>query len=146
MHRNLIPFRMKALLDTGVWFRRYHGLPMSQPLRDFLNEEVDEFHICPLSVSEICFKWQRGRLPDIPDPQRWIAHSLQNFAIEMPDCTASMIAGLWDWDHGDLVDRTLAAIAKERNLTLIHTDKVLKTSQAFRKNGLEMWQNRGTWE
>ena len=131
MNRNLMPSRMKALLDTGVWFRRYHGLPMSQALRDFLNEEVDEFHICPLSVSEICFKWQRGRLHEIPDPQTWVAHSLQNFVIEMPDASIAMSAGLWDWDHGDLVDRTLAAMAKERDLMLIHTDKVLKNFTGF---------------
>jgi len=122
---------MKALLDTGVWFRRYHGLPMSQPLRDFLNEEVEEFHICPLSVSEICYKWRRGRLPGIPDPQTWVAHALQNFVIEMPDSATAITAGMWDWDHGDLVDRTLAAIAKEQGLTLIHTDKVLKNFKGF---------------
>ena len=104
---------------------------MSLPFRDFLNEQVDEFYICPLSVSEICFKWQRGRLPGIPDPQRWIAHSLQNFVIEMPDSAAAMAAGMWDWSHGDLVDRTLAAIAKERALTLIHTDKVFKNLAGF---------------
>lgn len=131
MSRSSTFFRMKALLDTGVWFRRYHGLPMSQPLRDFLNEEVDEFHICPLSVSEICFKWQRGRLSGIPDPQRWVEHSLQNFVMEMPDSAVAMTAGLWDWSHSDLVDRTLAAIAKERELTLIHTDKVLKNFSGF---------------
>jgi PIN domain nuclease of toxin-antitoxin system len=122
---------MKALLDTGVWFRRYHGLPMSQTLRDFLKEEVVEFHICPLSVAEICFKWQRGRLPGIPNPRTWIEHSLQNFVIEMPDANVATLAGLWDWSHGDLVDRTLAAIAKDKELTLIHTDKVLKDFPGF---------------
>ena len=131
MNQRLIPSRMKALLDTGVWFRRYHGLPMNQSLRDFLNDEVEEFHICPLSVSEICFKWQRGRLPGVPDPQKWVAHSLQNFVMEMPDAAVAMTAGLWDWPHGDLVDRTLAAIAKEKGLTLIHTDKVLKSMTGF---------------
>jgi PIN domain nuclease of toxin-antitoxin system len=104
---------------------------MSQSLRDFLNNEVEEFHICPLSVSEICFKWQRGRLPGVPDPQKWVAHSLQNFVMEMPDSAVAMTAGLWDWAHGDLVDRTLAAIAKEKGLTLIHTDKVLKSMTGF---------------
>ena len=131
MNQRLIPSRMKALLDTGVWFRRYHGLPMSQSLRDFLNDEVEEFHICPLSVSEICFKWGKGRLPGVPDPQKWVAHSLQNFVMEMPDSAVAMTAGLWDWAHGDLVDRTLAAIAKEKGLTLIHTDKVLKSMTGF---------------
>ena len=49
----------------------------------------------------------------------------------MPDSAAAMAAGMWDWSHGDLVDRTLAAIAKERALTLIHTDKVLKNLAGF---------------
>ena len=55
----------------------------------------------------------------------------KNFVIEMPDSVAAMTAGLWDWDHGDLVDRTLAAIAKDKGLTLIHTDKVLKNFTGF---------------
>jgi len=131
MNRHLLPFPMKVLLDTGVWLRRYHGLPMSQPLRDFLAGEAAGFHICPLSVAEICYKWQRGRLPRIPDPRGWVAHSLQNFVVEMPDAAAALTAGLWDWDHGDLVDRTLAAIAKEKNLVLVHTDKVLKDLTGF---------------
>ncbi len=59
---------MKVLLDTGVWFRRYHRLPLRPSLVKFLETEVTEFHLCPLSVAEIAFKWQRGRLPGIPDP------------------------------------------------------------------------------
>jgi predicted nucleic acid-binding protein len=42
-----------------------------------------------------------------------------------------MTAGLWNWGHGDLRDRTLAAIAKEKGLTLIHTDKALKNFTGF---------------
>jgi PIN domain nuclease of toxin-antitoxin system len=122
---------MKVLLDTGVWFRRYHGLPMSRALKNFLDHEVSEFHICPLSVAEICYKWQRGRLPGVPDPAKWLNHSLENFIIQNPDPAASLRAGLWDWDHGDLVDRSLAAIAAETGLTLIHTDKVLRQLKDF---------------
>ena len=48
-----------------------------------------------------------------------------------PSPTASLQAGLWDWDHGDLVDRMLAAIAKEQDLILVHTDKVLKNLGGF---------------
>ena len=43
---------MRALLDTGVWFRRYHRLPMSRVLRQYL-DSVTEFYISPLSVAEI---------------------------------------------------------------------------------------------
>jgi hypothetical protein len=47
------------------------------------------------------------------------ADSLHNFVVEMPDAEVALFEGLWDWNHGDLVDRTLVAIAKEKNLTLI---------------------------
>lgn len=76
---------MKVLLDTGVWFRRYHGLPMGRALKSFLDHEVTEFHICQLSVAEICYKWQRGRLPGVPDPAKWVVHSLENFIIQNLD-------------------------------------------------------------
>ena len=49
----------------------------------------------------------------------------------MPDSIVAMTAGLWDWNHGDLVDRIFAAIAKEKGLTLIRTDKVLKNLTGF---------------
>lgn len=122
---------MKALLDTGVWFRRYHSLPMKASLKAFLADDVTEFHLCPLSVAEIAFKWRRGRLPGVRDPREWVEHSLENYFMEIPTSTSSLQAGLWDWQHGDLVDRTLAAIAAEADLVLVHTDSVLKNLQGF---------------
>ena len=102
---------MKILLDTGVWFRRYHRLPMKPSLVKFLASEAHEFHLSPLSVAEIVFKWRRGRLPGIPHPAEWVDHSLENFLLVHPSPQAARRAGSWDWDHGDLVDRLLAAIA-----------------------------------
>jgi len=67
---------MRALLDTGVWFRRYHRLPMSRVLRQYL-DSVTEFYISPLSVAEICYKWSRGKLPQVPDPASWVPESLK---------------------------------------------------------------------
>lgn len=104
---------------------------MGRALKNFLDHEVTEFHICPLSVAEICYKWQRGRLPGVPDPSKWVSHALENFIIQNPDPATSLRAGLWGWDHGDLVDRSLAAIAAETGLTLIHTDKVLRQFKGF---------------
>ena len=122
---------MKILLDTGVWFRRYHRLPMKPSLVKFMEEQVSEFHLCPLSIAEIAFKWQRGRLPGIPDPEKWVEPSLENFVLEHPSAAAAKRAGLWEWDHGDLVDRLLAAIASETGLVLVHTDRVLKGLGGF---------------
>lgn len=122
---------MKVLIDTGVWFRRYHRLPLKRSLISFLDKEVSEYHLCPLSIAEITFKWQRGRLPGVPDPKEWIEHSIENYTMEMPSANASLKAGLWDWEHGDLVDRLLAAIAFDTKLTLVHTDRVLKSLKGF---------------
>ena len=121
---------MRALLDTGVWFRRYHRLPMSRGLRQYL-DGITEFYLCPLSVAEICYKWQRGKLPNVPDPRRWIDYSLENFIVLDLSPAAALQAGLWPWAHGDLVDRSLAALAAESGITLVHTDKVLRDLEGF---------------
>jgi PIN domain nuclease of toxin-antitoxin system len=121
---------MRALLDTGVWFRRYHRLPMSRALRQYL-DEVTEFYLSPLSIAEISYKWQRGKLPQVPDPRTWVAHAVENFIIIDLSSAAALQAGLWPWTHGDLVDRALAAISAESELTLIHTDKVLRNLPGF---------------
>lgn len=122
---------MKILLDTGVWLRRYHGLPLRQSLLDFLENEATEFFLCPLSVAEVTFKWRRGRLPGLPDPAGWVAHSLEHFLMAPITPRSALQAGLWEWEHGDLVDRTLAAIAWESGIPLIHTDRVLKGLPGF---------------
>ena len=122
---------MRVLIDTGVWFRRYHGLPMKQSLVQFLDTEGVEYHLSLLSIAEITFKWQRGLLPGVPDPKEWVEHSIENYVMQAPSAQASMRAGLWQWKHGDLVDRMLAAIAAEMKLTLIHTDRILKGLEGF---------------
>jgi len=122
---------MRALIDTGVWFRRYFRLPMSRSLKRFLEDEVTEFHLCPLSVAEITFKWRRGRLAGVPDPRDWLDHALENYTLEPATLAACLQAGRWDWAHGDLVDRLLAAIASETGLVLVHTDTVLKDLAGF---------------
>lgn len=121
---------MRALLDTGVWFRRYHRLPMSRALRKYL-DEVTEFYLSPLSIAEISFKWQRGKLTQMPDPKAWVPHAVENFILLDLSPGAALRAGLWPWAHGDLVDRALAALAAESGITLLHTDKVLRDLQGF---------------
>ncbi len=121
---------MRALLDTGVWFRRYHRLPISRALRQYL-DSVTEFYLSPLSVAEISYKWQRGKLPQVPDPTTWTDHALENFILLDLSAAAALRAGLWPWEHGDLVDRSLAALAAESDITLVHTDKVLRDLGGF---------------
>ena len=104
---------------------------MRPTLRRFLAKEFTQFHLSPLSVAEITFKWQRGRLKDVPDSATWGPHSLEHFVLENLSATAAQQAGQWSWGHRDLADRVLAAIAKEQNLLLVHTDTVLKKLTGF---------------
>jgi PIN domain nuclease of toxin-antitoxin system len=103
---------------------------MSSALRRYL-DEVTEFCLSPLSVAEISYKWHRGKLPQVPDPQTWVAHAVENFIMIELSPEAALQAGLWPWAHGDLVDRSLVAIAAQSGITLVHTDKVLRDCEGF---------------
>ena len=92
---------------------------------------MTDYYLSPLSIAELTYKWNKGRLEGIPPPSNWIEESIQNFILVSPSISASQKAGLWDWDHGDLVDRLLAAIAEEEGLILVHTDKVLRNLDGF---------------
>jgi PIN domain nuclease of toxin-antitoxin system len=122
---------MKALLDSGVWWRRYHRLPLSGELMRCLSG-VTEWWLSPLSVAEMLFKWRHkpAMLP-APAPDGWLENSLQGFRLAHLSVEAARLAGLWDWSHGDPVDRCLAAIARAEGLTLIHTDARLKDLAGF---------------
>jgi PIN domain nuclease of toxin-antitoxin system len=82
-------------------------------------------------VAEISYKWQRGKLPHVPDPNIWMAHSLENFILLDLSPSAALQASLWPWSHGDLVDRSLAALAAGSGIALVHTDKVLRDLEGF---------------
>jgi len=103
---------------------------MSRALRQYL-DEVTEFYLSPLSIAEITYKWQRGKLPQVPDPRTWVAHAVENFIMIDLSPAGALQAGLWPWAHGDLVDRSLAAISSESEITLVHTDKVLRDLPGF---------------
>jgi PIN domain nuclease of toxin-antitoxin system len=60
-----------------------------------------------------------------------LEHSLENFVLENLSSAAALQAGLWDWDHGDLMDRSLAAIAADTAIPLVHTDRVLRKLGGF---------------
>jgi len=61
------------------------------------------------------------------------ANPLQASVVQGIDLSpeAALKAGLWPWDHGDPVDRALAAIAASKDLALVHTDKRLSQFEGF---------------
>lgn len=123
---------MKVLLDSGIWWRRFHQLPLAPNLKALLAHPDTEFWLCPVSVEEMLFKWRHKphHLP-APHPDTWLMESLRGFRLAPVTWAAARLAGLWDWQHGDPVDRLLAAVAKTEDLTLVHTDTVLKDLPGF---------------
>lgn len=121
---------MRALIDSGLWWRRYHGLPLSRPLALCLELKVSEFWLCPVSIQEMLYKWRHRKLP-VPDPSGWITDAIRGYRIAPVTFDAGQLAGLWEWTHGDPVDRLLAAVAQTEGLTLIHTDLRLRSLPGF---------------
>jgi PIN domain nuclease of toxin-antitoxin system len=121
---------MRVLLDSGVWFRRYHRLGLSKPLTRFLAAEVTEWHLTTVSIAGLLYKWRHRNLP-VADPARWLDESLEGFTLQPLTAQIARRAGLWDWEHGDPADRIIAATAAELDLTLIHTNERLKDLAGF---------------
>lgn len=103
---------------------------MSRRLARFLEQEVSEFWLCPLSVQEMLYKWRHRKLP-APDPAEWLNEATAGYRTAPVTFEAARIAGLLEWAHGDPVDRLLAAVAVTGGLTLVHTDQRLRMLAGF---------------
>ncbi len=121
---------MKVLLDSGVWWRRTFQLPMKQPLKEFLAQDVTEWWLSPFSVAEMFYKVRHKGLP-APQTDEWFEKSLVGYRLANLSFAAGKQAGQWNWPHGDPIDRLLAATALDLGITLIHTDSVLKNLKGF---------------
>ena len=121
---------MNLLLDSGVWFRYSHRLPLSAEAEALIESPDNRLHLSPLSVLEIVYKWRSGRL-DCEPPELWLDAACAGYAwLNVTDAIARE-AALWPWEHGDPVDRVLAATAKVHDVVLIHTDSRLKDLEGF---------------
>lgn len=121
---------MQILLDTGVWWRWMTRKPLRDSLTAFLAGPDLQFHLCPLSVLEIAHKVKHGGLK-APEDADWQTQILHGFRLAPFTFEAAWLAGQWPWEHGDPIDRALAAVAATSGLTLIHSDARLKDLSGF---------------
>ena len=121
---------MKVLLDSGVWWRWVTSQPIRGSLKRFLEDEVSEFYLCPVSVMEIFYKVAQRREPE-PDIPDWQNRVLEGFRTAPVSIEAARIAGNWEWKHGDPCDRMIAAVARVEGITLVHTDRTLADLKGF---------------
>jgi PIN domain nuclease of toxin-antitoxin system len=121
---------MKVLLDSGVWWKYALHLPFKKSLSDFLAGPDIEWWLSPFSVVEMLYKVEHRKLP-APTHKGWLDEAVAGYRVAPFSMAAGIKAGRWEWEHGDPVDRCLAAIALTEGLTLIHTDTVLRDLHGF---------------
>lgn len=121
---------MKIFFDTGVWLRWYGRLPLPDALKAFVNKNATEVLLSSTSIYEVTYKWRLGKLP-IPDPQTWIAQSLEGIGEVAPTTEICAHAASWEWENRDPFDRIIAASVLIEGAVLVHTDLKLKSAPGF---------------
>jgi PIN domain nuclease of toxin-antitoxin system len=112
------------LLDTNIWFKFYWDLPLPPELKDRISAE--RAALSPVSIWEIATKIRKGRLPDVPPFQRWLAKAIEGYQIAFLTPEIAAAAGSDPWPHQDPGDRLLVHTALANKLTLAHSDSVIK--------------------
>ena len=121
---------MKILLDTGVWFRFFHNLPLNIKLESHLKNQQNKFFLSSYSIFEISYKVIHKKL-NVAHPDLWLEESLENIEVISVDKDITIQAAAFPWIHGDPGDRLITATAKMHGLILVHTDKVLRDLTGF---------------
>jgi len=121
---------MKILLDSGVWWRWVTNGPMHKSLSRFLEKEVSDYYLCPVSILECYYKVAHRREPE-PEIKDWKNLFLEGYKIAPISFEAAKLAGNWEWEHGDPCDRLITAVAAVERLPLVHTDKRLERLTGF---------------
>ena len=122
--------RMNLLLDTGIWWRYVTNGPLNPKAANLIEDSSNRIHLSPLSFFEIVYKVRQKRMAPPPD-RDWEEQIIQGYAPVPVTMKACRVAADWDWDHGDPIDRLLAALAVTENLTLLHSDSKLKNFAGF---------------
>lgn len=120
---------MRLLADTNLFVKFSLRLRIPKAVEDALLDPATERFLSPATVMEVFRLWQKGALPDDPDP--WLAEALPTWVILPITVGIARQSILWDWTHKDPADRLLAATAKEHAVELWHTDTILKKLPGF---------------
>lgn len=120
-----------TLLDTGVWFRYFHKLPLRAGLVSYL-EGNPPLYLSAISVWEIATKHRIGKLP-CPPLSEWLDAALADYSVIAVTERIARIAGEDSMSHQDPADRLIIATARELSLILLHTDRRIRTLKGFQQ-------------
>jgi PIN domain nuclease of toxin-antitoxin system len=119
---------MRLLLDTHIWvWSALDRARLSRRLVTALENPQNELWLSPISLWEVLTLCEKKRLTLLPDPQAWIASTLNTvptreaaITYEVAEETARVRL-----PHRDPADRFLVATARVFDLTLVTADQQL---------------------
>ena len=124
---------MKLLLDTHIWvWSALDRARLSSRLIAALENPNNELWLSPLSLWEVLTLCQKNRLMLNPNPQAWIANTLDAAPMREAPITYQVAqeTGRIQLPQRDPVDRFLVATARVFDLTLVTADEnLLKVRQ-----------------
>jgi PIN domain nuclease of toxin-antitoxin system len=124
---------MKLLLDTHIWvWSALDRARLSSRLIAALENPNNELWLSPLSLWEVLNLCQKKRLMLNPNPQAWIANTLDAAPMREAPITYQVAqeTGRIQLPQRDPVDRFLVATARVFDLTLVTADEnLLKARQ-----------------
>ena len=124
---------MKLLLDTHIWlWSALDEARLSSRVAAALENPSNELWLSPISLWEVLTLCQKGRLILKPNPQAWIADTLDATPMREPQVTYQVAqeTARVQLPHRDPADRFLVATARVFGLTLVTADEhLLKARQ-----------------
>jgi len=124
---------MKLLLDTHIWlWSALDEARLSSRVAAALENPSNELWLSPISLWEVLTLCQKRRLILHPNPQAWIADTLDATPMREPQVTYQVAqeTARVHLPHRDPADRFLVATARVFGLTLVTADEhLLKARQ-----------------
>jgi PIN domain nuclease of toxin-antitoxin system len=119
---------MKLLLDTHIWlWSALDPARLSRRVVAALEHPGNELWLSPISLWEVLTLCQKRRLILHPNPQAWIADTLDTTPMREAQITYQIAqeTGRVQLPHRDPADRFLVATARVYALTLVTADEAL---------------------
>jgi PIN domain nuclease of toxin-antitoxin system len=124
---------MRLLLDTHIWlWSALDQARLSSRVTAALENPNNELWLSPISLWEVLTLCQKQRLILHPNPQAWIANTLDAVPMREAQITYQVAqeTARVQLPHHDPADRFLAATARVFELTLVTgDDRLLKSRQ-----------------
>jgi PIN domain nuclease of toxin-antitoxin system len=125
---------MRLLLDTHIWlWSALDQARLSRRVAVALENPSNELWLSPISLWEVLTLCQKQRLILHPNPQAWIADTLDAAPMREAQITYQVAqeTARVQLPHHDPADRFLVATARVLDLTLVTADKqLIKARQA----------------